>query len=221
MDYDSKDMLISSDFPLDKVIYIGGHQVTLGNFENEFIAIPHNLGFTPLVTAQWSTDANFSVAYGINGGPSVGADRAFDTSIDATGDVINLLTQNRSGSSATIYYRIFAFVPSNVNPESDFTSVVGDDFIINTDYNYMKLFDTGVSTIGVGQTVSISHGLGYYPRVMVWHTFGSGLRPHFLNYADESIGLFVRLTTTELILHNKDTFSGSLQVHYRIYSDEA
>lgn len=222
MDYDARNFLISGDFPLDKIVYLGEYSVTLTSFQIDFKEIPHNLTFTPLMMAQWSTFSDFRVAYGINAGPSVGIGRDFDTTIEADGTNIIISTQNRTTSTATVYYRMFAFMPSNVNEVAPFTSVEGDDYIINSDRNYMKLMYSDTATLGTTQSIVIEHGLGYHPRVMVWHTaFSGAVRPHFVNYPDSNIELLVRVTTATVTITNKNQFGGSMDVHYRIYADEA
>lgn len=220
MDYDPRNLLISSDYPLDKVIYLGSHQVTLGSFDIQEFSMPHGLGFTPLMMGQWSNSSDFSVAYSIYGGASVGANRAWETLIESDSTNIYIRTQNRTNSTGTAYYRMFGLVPSNENPIAAPTAIEGDDFIINTSYNYMKLSSSGTTTLAEGASTTISHELGFNPKVMIWNTLGTRTRMKGASFVDVPIELFARTTSSELFIHNKGGF-GTTTVHYRIYADEA
>lgn len=213
--------LINSDYPLDKVIYLGTHQVTLSSFQIQEVTPAHTLGFTPLLMGQWSTTPDFSVAYGINAGPSVGMNRAFDTSIAANNSNLWIQTQNRTGSTATVYYRMFGFVPSDINPEASYTSIDGDDFVFNTEYNYMKLLNADMQNVANNGSIIYDHNLGYYPKVMVWNynSFADGIMPHFVNRINFNMDVRVSMSNTTLQI---DNYTGStIPIHYRVYIDEA
>lgn len=216
-----RDLLLSTDYPLDKVIFLGTHQVTLGSFDIQTVTPNHNLGFTPLLSGQWSLTSDFSVAYGINAGPAIGMGRSFDTSIAANNTNLWIETQNRTESTATVYYRLFGFVPSNVNPTAAFTAIQSDPYVINTDYNYMKLLRADSVNIADNGTYTYNHNLGYYPKVMVWNynAYANGIMPTFVNDADAGALTRVTITTNSLIITH--TIGSTNNFHYRIYADEA
>src|SRR5690606_1610325 len=88
--------------------------------------------------------------------------------ISADSTYVNISRYCWGVGAKTLYYRIFCLMPSTANESSivDFTENAGDDFILNTDYNYMKLVNAGVFEFG--GTVKYTHNLGFVPRVRFW-----------------------------------------------------
>ena len=216
-------LLLSTDYPLDKVVYLKTHSVTLTSFQIQNIMIPHNLPFIPLIQGQWSNTPDFSIAYNINTELIVGINRRFDTMAQANETNINFETQNRTQSTATVYYRIFGFMPSTANENVLPTNIDSNNFVIHTDYNYMKLAYYGVTAIPGGGSYTINHGLGYYPKVMTWSNV---INPEFIaptyqsNFGGSfSFGIRADISPETLILRNDE--SSSKTVHYRVYADEA
>lgn len=226
MDYDSRDMLVSSDYPLDKIVYLHTGSINFPITGTDYI-INHGLPFTPLIKVVWSTSNDFSTTYGVGDGP-ISSNPSFaylPQIVFAYSDssTINLVFGN-PGSVTDAYIRIYAFMPSNVNTDAEFTVSAADTFVLNTDYNYSKLYLSGItaSSSTPSSVETITHGLGYYPQVEVWYTKGG------LTYAMSEIALFdnslgtesFELTTDDLILRRSPFLSGDELFHYRIYADE-
>lgn len=217
-----ENLLISSDAPADKVIYQLEYSVTLASFAFSDDHIPHNLGFTPLMNAQWSTSPTFDTSYNISGGPLIGPDRAYNTGIDADGTNVNISTFNRTGSSVTLYFRAYGLMPSNASVDVPFTSFAGDDFIINSDYNYTKLLLEGIQPLPAGTaTYTIPHNLGYKPQVGLWITNSSIVTaPYILNtFGVLSTGWVVTRIDDNNLYIDTDATTDAMEMHYRIYSD--
>jgi hypothetical protein len=208
---DSRNLLLDTDYPLDKIIYMtsGSFSAAGGGGLDTVYEITHNLGFTPLVIGTWSTDIGFSTSREGGFFAFEGTDpNTIYTQFFANSTKITVTTSNPTASSVTIYYRIYAFTPSDVNLDASFTTSVADIFALNTDYNYTKLYSSGIATAAAITT--ITHGLGYRPQVMAWIKDGSAA---YGTSMVVDMG-YVKATATTVVITspNKD-------IHYRIYAD--
>lgn len=212
------DFLLNSDYPLDKVILINPTSGTSGDSID--ITVPHGLPFTPLPWFQWSFTPDFSVAYEDNTGnfPSGNLNYFFNLQLSIEANATNIIIRgNGVLLSSTVYLRIFAFQPSTSNVELPGTESLADNFVINSDYNYMKLFDTGVTgSIAGAATTTVTHGLGYKPQILAWSEDSLGtIYPMSLSWA--LVNVNVEVTSTQMIIRN-DSFT-TQKIHYRIYLD--
>lgn len=227
MDPDSaKLMHLHSDFPLDKIVYMNtrSFSVPAGGFNDQIFA--HNLPFTPLILGQWSFDSTFATAYDANSGPrfGVGGTLLLQTALYSDATNITIFNSNNQGSPVTVYWRIYGFMPSTVSETAPFTASTADDFIIDTDQNYSKLFLSGVtaSSSTLGSSVTVTHGLGYRPQVLVWSE-DSSYTTWTGSYAIEgSAGNNrVQVGTDDITLLRDSTFLPSpVRFHYRMYIDD-
>ena len=219
-------MLIDSRYPLDKVIFLASGSTSLGSyFSAASVNVPHGLTFTPLPRMVWSTTPDFSVCYEAGSGPAPQSVLRWNLGI--TGDLyanstnIRLDFTNFISTSYTIYYRVFCFAPSDITIDIDSTSSLADNFILNSQQNYLKLLSSGKIAL-TSNTVTVDHNLGYIPQVDAWteattgeiyppQSNGSTLYPGF-----GTTGYVV--TTTQLIFYG---YSSRSFGHYRIYIDKA
>lgn len=173
---DPRNFLLNTDYPLDMIAFKTEGSFSIANSTIDSLTIPHGLGFAPMPILIWSNTADFSTAY-TGGDPTYYstftgfAGQEYNAVSDPTNITINRL--NYSGSTQTVYYRIFAFVPST---EPDTTVVpansnTSDTFILNTDFNYMKLVATDRVTT---TATTYSHNLGYIPSGLMWGVNYSG-----------------------------------------------
>ena len=214
---DARNFLINTEYSMDKVVYIKTGSMSVPNGTNDTVVIEaHNLPFTPLPYLVWSNTSDFSVSFTSSDDvvyPSATYQR-YDIKSDSTN--ISIDRFNSSGSTKTVYYRIFGLAPSTASIDSvvPATSSVGDNFIINTDYNYLKLGFSGTTT------TSFTHSLGYYPVTLAWTEISGVIRP--ANNATASnisaVNSGVYVTTTQLVYD--DGGSPGATIHYRIYMDE-
>ena len=211
MDYDPRDMLVSSDYPLDKIIGIQSGSLVVASGFSEAI-VPHGLDFAPLARGRWSTNSNFSISYDVISGLSP-LPMAVEIYTNATNLVVRGI--NFSGGSATLYYKVFYFMPSDVNAVALPTQSMLDNFNINTDYNYSKLLLSGTAS-GAGGTVS--HDLGYYPQCEVWWESSDG----FIRPVNEYLlGEAPYATVSQIaVSFVPDQFNNPVRWHYRIYAEE-
>lgn len=224
--YSAKQMLVSSDYPLDKIVYMHTRTVVIGagSFNNQIFA--HNLPFTPLILGQWSFDSTFTTAYDANSGPrfGVGGTLLFSSSLQSDGTNITIFNSNNQGSPVTVYWRIYGLMPSTVSETAPFTASTADDFIIDTDQNYSKLFLSGVtaSSSTLGSSVTVTHGLGYRPQVLVW-TENSTYTNWIGSYAIEGSAGNSRCrvgTDNITLIRDSTILLSSTRFHYRVYIDE-
>lgn len=221
---DHRKFLLDSDYPMDKIIYMTSGSVSVPNTTSAFpgITIPHGLPFTPLAILQWSNTSDFAITNEYRDADYVST--VFTTfagqyySVYANATNIYIDKYNLSGATKTLYYRVFCFQPSDASETSVVPSTEnqGSKFILNTDYNYMKLFYAGILTT-VANTYT--HNLGYVPRVQIWEQTGTTTSRNILgqeiSIAAQSSG--VHITDTQIVWLNPSTYD---KIYYRIYVDE-
>lgn len=219
---DSRDFLLTTDFPLDKVVYMDSGSVAVPTGSIATTEVSHNLPFRPMVIGTWSLDANFSTSID-EGIPQYADLNAPYLAMSSTPEFLRLTPYNVTGSTLTFYWRAYGFMPPNVNEVATFTSAEADDFVMNTDYSYSKLLDTGIVNLS-SSSASVSHNLGYRPQVEVWgastisspvlvkHTFGTSSTDNMSN----------RITVSESSLNFIKGTAPTLEeaYYYRIYADE-
>lgn len=165
---DPNNFLINTDYPLDMICFKteGSTAVADGTFSGMF-NVPHGLSFVPMPFLFWSNTSDFAIS-------NVGSDSAYyasgagqDYRAIADSTNITILLSNASGSSKTLYYRIFCFVPSTISEDTIVTgnSDQSDNFLISTDYNYMKLLASDRLTPSIP---TYSHNLGDIPTAVCW-----------------------------------------------------
>jgi hypothetical protein len=192
------------------------------------VHIPHGLPFMPLPRGLWTTDSTWQTAYEMNSGPITTSPTApspftFDTGIEANSTEVIFRNQNWTGSTATLYYRIYAFMPSTVNLDAPFTNVGVDNFMINSDYNYTKLYLAGVTAASgvASSTAVVPHNLGYRPQVMAWAERDGTVYDETYTYVNSGVpdsGCDVNIN--DLTFTRASFIPTTERFHYRIYLDE-
>ena len=164
---DFANLLLTTDKPLDKVVYLHTEAVAIAAYDYNDVTIAHGLSFLPLVNAQWSTSPDFSTSYNIGGGPNTGASRSYNTGIAADATNVYINTTNNTASAVTLYFRIYGLMLNTVNDDAPHTASSGDSFVLNTDYNYTKLVAAGTVTGPSSgyQIINVDHSLLYRPQV--------------------------------------------------------
>lgn len=215
---------MSSDYPMDKIVYLyeGSQSIGAGSAVN----IAHGLGFIPLPMLQWSYNSDFSTAYEIGTGPFPSGNNGYPFSLEvhvkANGTNI-VITGVGITSPTTVYLRIFAFAPSDYTGTVASTKSLGDTFVINSDYNYMKLVAEGKETVSAGSSTTITHNLGFIPHVLTWYNDGTYTYPiEVSDPATSSLPYvntpYAEVNTTQLILYSDSSISNT--IHYRYYYNE-
>jgi hypothetical protein len=217
MAVDSRNFLMNTDYPIDKISSYYEGSTTVASLDSETPTIPHGLAYTPLYFVRWSTSPDFVVSY-----DELGVSTINDLILTAQTDSTNLylFILNNTGSPVTFYYRVIYFMPTNVDLDAAETQSDLDNFALNTDYNYTKiLLEDFVSSA----TATIDHDLGYYPQVEAWFIRSADGRcvHHVANSvaASSPEGPRARVTTTQVILEDGSLFPAS-GWHYKIYADE-
>lgn len=221
---DPNSLLLSTDTPLDKIVVLasGSFAVPTGSFLE--INVAHGLSFRPLIICTWSTTPSFAVSY--SAGLSGYTDESTPQLIaQSTSTNFRFIPQNQTGTDLTYYWRIFAYMPSDVNVDAAFTAALADNYTISTDYNYSKVFLQGIELWVSGSKV-VNHGLGYRPQVEVWfeQELNAGLLTHWSQGtpADYTGSDGVIVTDTQLIFNFRS--SGGVagrKWYYIIYADTA
>lgn len=206
MAVDPRNFLLNTDYEMDKIIYFRSGTLNAGQYD---VDIAHGLGFTPLVFGVCAFNSDFSDARGVPYESLTQSDTVqFTAQANSTNVRISYI--NTSGSPSKIYYRLYGFEPSNSSATVAPTSSNASKFILNTDYNYCKLFKKG--TASVGNTVS--HRLGYIPQVLAWQVANGWTMP--VNQSASSSAVII--TNQDLIFDYQPL--GIDSFHYRIYYDE-
>lgn len=211
-----RDFLLNTDYEMDKIVLFK---------EGSFTStkdITHELPFIPLAFGVWSTSSNFSSVNTIGkiedftGPPSTYTPpMGVFCQVDTT--KIHLESRGNSNNQ-TIYYRLYAFEPSDSTANVPETSSNSDTFIFNTDYNYSKLMHAGDFT---SDNQEYTHNLGYIPQVMAWYkaTLGTAtwVSPIVTGDAD---GARLIVTTTKIKITGLSSTVIN-KIYWRIYYDEA
>ena len=161
MAVDPRNFLFNTDYEMDKIIYFTSGSITANEYQK---TITHNLGFKPLIFGVCATASDFSdprtIPY-----ENITQDNSIWFYAKASASNRYLEFVNFSDQNAKMYYRIYAFEPSDSNADIVPTGDNASQFILNTDYNYCKLHSKG--ELNEGGTVT--HNLGYIPQVLAWY----------------------------------------------------
>ena len=209
MTVDPRDFLLNTDYEMDKIVYFNTGSLNSGSSTS----IQHNLGFIPLVFGVCSFNSDFSDPRTIPYNYQLQSDYVtFSATADGTN--INLSFNTANGSPGAIYYRIYAFEPSNSAATIAPTNNHASQFILNTDYNYCKLCKKGI----IDSDGSVSHNLGYIPQVLAWSESGGVITPIDESTPSDPI---TNQPTQVIVTTSSITFQNIGKAHYRIYYDEA
>lgn len=219
-----KRMLLSTDYPLDKVVYITSGVLVVTSSGSESQTISHGLTFRPLMVFSHSDDPDFTVSR-TNGLLPFGPAEQWGVSVDTDSDTtIRVLGFNSSSTSKTIYWRAYGFMPSTANEDAPFNAVDGQPLAFNTDRNYMKLFASGyIEMPASGLTTSVAHGLLYRPRVQIWERLPSGIErllPLAVSDPTDTFSNRVNVTTSSIDFTRGSDGLEPTHYHYRIYLDD-
>jgi len=206
--------LVNTDKPMDKIVYIKETSVATGAGID--VTIPHGLSFIPLPMMQWSTSADFSVAYEPDTGPfpSANPGYAFESVLTVEANATNLVVRyNGIIPNLPAYVRIFAFAPHDFTGDTPATASQGDSFVLNSGYNYMKLITANKVSVASGATSTISQTTGITPHVLAWTEFSGTILPVNLSYPLNNVT--IEPTTASIIIRNESFLDYT--VHYRMY----
>jgi len=96
-------------------------------------------------------------------------------------------------------------MPSNVSLDAAYTASLSNNFQLNTNYNYTKLFLADIAVAAA--TSTIYHNLGYRPQVITWIKTGS-------TFEQCNISGYAKVNNSTVIIT-----APSNDIHYRIYLD--
>lgn len=220
-----KKMVMTTDFPLDKVIFL--HLGMLDLSSSLDYIFPNPFTFTPLIKVVWSTSPDFNTTYGVGDGPlSTNPSFPFLPNLAvAKADLSSITLQfGNPGSIPSAYIRMYAFMPSDTSSAVEPNTSAGDAFVINSEYNYSKLYRAGVTPFSstAGSTETINHDLDYYPQIEAWYEKSGAIYSMaqiFKSGGSLSTESF-ELTNSNLILRRDPFLTGSERFHYRIYLDD-
>lgn len=212
---DPTDFLLNTDYEMDKIVYYKSGEVMPNNGESYRYIDEFDLGFIPLVFATLSYTEDFSDT---KMNSMIAADGT-TISLQAFSDGITLDYHNTVNPNQKLYYRIYAFEPSNSTASVGKTQKDAKQFILNTDYNYCKLYKKGIAT----SNTTIDHNLGYVPLVLAWqenrwtNPSPGIVIPCWFSGAEDSNYASVSVTSSSVTITG---IPANAKVHYRIYYDE-
>lgn len=220
---------IDTDFPLDKVVYTYSGSISLNPWTSWSGTVTQvtttGLSYDVLPIMFYSTTPDFSICYQSESSPPDPNFRniyLYNVNCSASGGKVTVNATSFADPAVTIYYRVFCFEPTNINLDTPATNVGVDNFMLNSDYNYTKLYLAGIAswttTSYVSTPIVINHNLGYIPQVLCWTDDGTTKSPVDVSqiFPDSSVGG----TTVDTI--NFSYFANGApngNLHYRIYLD--
>ena len=216
MAVDPRDFLLNTDYEMDKIIYYTSGSITADEYQK---TIAHNLGFKPLIFGVCATTSDFSdprtIPY-----ENITQNNSIWFYAKASSSNLYLEHVNFSDQNSKMYYRIYAFEPSSSTADIEPTSENASKFVLNTDYNYCKLFSKGELN-GNG---TVTHNLGYVPQVLAWYEVN--LSPNDATKVVIPIDMSQPVNPYDTPMDTKVTTSNVVfqgypgKIHYRIYYDE-
>lgn len=232
---DARNFLFASDYPVDMVIYKHAESRTLataGSIGGSVtFTVPHGLPITPLCIGSYSDD-NFVTSYSFGSFPyfynptySQFTQRiAAVVESDATNIYIRAINHD---AAREFKFRVVGLAP----PEIPTNTVIpatndADPFLLNTDYNYMKIAEQGkIAHTDDGsfgfQTEIVIHGLGYIPTALVFSEYQGRTRLAGAENAIGSAGIdtFVYLNETSLVIETDPFTATTTNFYYKVYLD--
>lgn len=216
-----QDFLLNTDYELDKIIL-----VKTGDFTGS-VELPYSFNFIPLIFGVWSTDSNFTSVNSLgvtDSGAEPGYTGVLGVRAIAFSNRIKLTASGENSGTTKIYYRLYAFEPANSSADIAGTSNLANKFILNTDYNYRKLYAKGEFTQA---NQSYSHNLGYIPQIMAWAKYKN--LPDWPEYNNgiEPVMFASDFTNFKVTVTNNTIATGSFPLNlvdkiiWRIYYDKA
>lgn len=215
---DPRQFVLNSDYPTDKIACYFSQQYTVPSMDARDFTIPNTLPFRPLIFGYWATNPDFNNPHSINDINYVTADK-ITVEVWSRDDSIWVDIFNETGAEVTVYLRLFGFEPSNSAAEVPSTVLDANKFIMNTEYNYLKLYSAGVVDISQGNA-RIDHNLGYKPQILAWRETPRSTAETETGLIAEALdgdGVFV--SDSSVFFDNYPTPNS--KIHYRIYADEA
>lgn len=209
---DIQKLLLTSDYPLDKIVYMASGSFNATSFPYDFsfnTGLPHKL----LLGGTFSLNSDFS-------------NTKFFTSPFSTLDVtasiysdpgVNHIIFNKgTPGSVTVYYRVYGFMPDDILENGYDTATTSSDLVFNSELNYRKLFKSGKLT-NLTTSATIDHNLGFYPRVEIWQdNFG-----HLYLYSSAEVDQPTAISDSIIVTQNNIQFrkdsSTTYSYYYRIY----
>lgn len=228
---DPRDFLLNTDYEQDKIVLYLDGMMQPGTTQD----IMHQLPFTPLLFGVCAYNEDFSDSKSVpfNDKVSMAGTPPIETSaisFDALAynnePKITLTYNNTEDANQALYFRLYAFQPSDSTAPAPITSRHAKSFLLNTDYNYCKLYKKGIID-GNSDTI-ITHNFGYIPQVLAWlevGSFGNYIMPIYFNTLGDDSGTYVptgiEVTDTQILFKYANNWVPDCKIHYRVYYDEA
>lgn len=180
------------------------------------------MDFIPLAKGNFSTSPDFNPTNEIGSTTILYAIPVpiVQVSMSISNDRMSLTSLNRTGSGVTVYYRIYAFMPSDINVDVSPLSLSRADILFNSDETYLKVFSSDFVTIS-SSAVTVTHGLGYIPYVEAWA--GNDTIKYPLPLVFSPIDTYGRTAVTandQTVTFYPDSFNSITRYDYRIYLDD-
>lgn len=211
---DPRDFLLNTDYEMDKIIYFIDGEIGAG----ESKSFAHKLPFTPLVFGVCSVNSDFNDPRTLPFNETT-PDNTISLIVGASATDVQIEYINYATNPPKMYYRIYGFEPSDSHSKVPSTSKHAGNFILNTDYNYCKLFSKGIVS-GAG-THTVTHNLGYIPQVLAWGEYNGSTGPIEQSLPSDPVAnrpQYIAVTNSNIIIVVPP--SSYDRVHYRVYYDE-
>lgn len=210
----AKQCLLTTDYPMDKVIGMRSGSQSVPFNTSLATEILHGFDYRPLAMTTYSTDSDFSISKDEGAMLYGSPDKQLGVMSYTDETKMTLAWFNNTGSAKTVYWRTYFLPPSDADDAAaNWTSADTGNFIVNSDYNYSKLYMAGKTPANS----TVYHNLGYKPQIVVWQNIGYGvtrMTSPSSNLSFAPYGSSVRVFDDRIIV------SADGECHYRIYLDE-
>lgn len=226
-------MKLSSDYPLDQIIYTYQSSYTLPAFGIQDFYIDHGLPFRPLMLAEWTTDPTWELKYEFTSGVVTPAGFNVATAISAGSTQVYITLRNNTSSPVTVYYRAYGLMPPfDLDKNAPFTNNLADQYMISTDFVYPKVYQNAQYTLpssgGSQVNYTLAHNQDARIQFMAWEeiSFPTGhIRPVNGSFPEDSFTPFPLSETVSYDVRQNDIaavsrLTSSRVIQTRMYVDE-
>lgn len=222
---DARKFIITSDYPMDFIVWNGEGQLTdIPGSGTSTYAMAHNLPYAPLPFGILSADD------GETWEPFGPEHSGFWSWVESDEDNVTVYLSTRN-DPVTIKFKLWGYAPSDTSAYTD--SWVGDvdenSFFIDSDFDYSKLVYAGKWDVEEGdKTVIYNHNLGYIPQVATWEEYDTGVvwdgGWQTSTDASKEFTKYIQVDENNLYAQVSDVNASSMgelvRLHYRIYGNE-
>ena len=217
--------IISSDYPIDKIVWLYQGEVTTNSYGSWELTIPHKLTARPYVKGVWTTN-DWATTW--TTGSQQLSGQSYTNSSQVASDGTNVYFSGyQETAKKKVKYKLWGVwneadtYSNEANPTYGMSS---NRLIINTDLKYPKLIAEGY----LEKNKTYTHSLGYIPYVEIWSYREIGINDYqdtvwaWVQHSEDQFGTIYGVTPqvqiTDTTIKVTNTSTSPSKIYYRIYA---